>query len=168
MRLARRTPRAGYRVYDEDEYIAGEVGPRELEPVEGRSSEHGLRIVAGLVLVVGASGALLGLIAFGGAQRRRAVEHPRASGASPRERVPMEIAAPTTRAWGWSARRAAGGHRRRPSHARSLRSAEMPGARVDRGSAAAAASPVTSAPRVVPVAVVPESGAEFGFERWAR
>lgn len=76
MRLARRAPGAIYHVYDEDEYLSGADCEAQEPGYSGeRSTQRGLRRLAGVLLLTGASGVLIGLIALDGFRASRAGRH---------------------------------------------------------------------------------------------
>jgi hypothetical protein len=63
--LPRGAPREVYRVYTEDDYLAGVDGPLETAAVTAEA-EHTLRRVAGAAMLVGAFAAVGGVLAFNG------------------------------------------------------------------------------------------------------
>jgi hypothetical protein len=72
MAILRRTPRAVYRVYSQDDYLAGadQLDSRDPSPVAGVSRERLLRRLAGAAVLTGAVGATAGVIVLAGIRER--------------------------------------------------------------------------------------------------
>jgi len=183
MSLLKRAPRAVYRVYDEDEYLAGEEadgGQAEaFVPSVEDSSDARLRRIGGIALLATATVAVAVLIATHSADRRRAV--PRAQverGSAPvrapsardgarrstvRLAVASEAPSPSTRAIPRTTRRAF--RRTQPTVAPVRQQvSDQPASRLGpRPSPAPSAEEPPSSPS--PSRPAAGADAEFGFER---
>lgn len=166
--LPRRAPREVYRVYTENDYLEGVDGPL-LEPVFPADAQHRLRRVAGAAMLVGAFGAVGGVLALnspspsGSTARRR--------GGSVRAVRGQLVAATRSRARPPAAHmRAAVRSRAVPAapHRRDLEAAYVapPGA-VQTGETVAATQQDVVRPQVNASAQSPSppQRSEFGFER---
>jgi hypothetical protein len=118
MAALRRTPRAVYRVYSQEEYLAGadvltdwDAPPAQASSAQGISRERRLRRLAGAAALTGAMGTVAGAIALASI-RAGSADRNIATNDTPRERAELPREAPAGSAGAF--RRARAGHQDQP------------------------------------------------------